>query len=133
MKKYLPLLLVISFKWSICQERKIPIILDTDANNELDDQHALAYLFFNEETFDIKGITVNTTYNGGEIDQHFDEAKRVADLCDVSGKYDILKGANLNFDELKAQVQSETFDGKTAVDFIIREARKSKKEKLWYI
>ena len=130
MKKYLPLLLVISFKWSICQERKIPIILDTDANNELDDQHALAYLFFNEETFDIKGITVNTTYNGGEIDQHFDEAKRVADLCDVSGKYDILKGANLNFDELKAQVQSETFDGKTAVDFIIREARKSKKEKL---
>lgn len=130
MKKYLLLLLVISFKWSICQEKKIPIILDTDANNELDDQHALAYLFFNEETFDIKGITVNTTYNGGEIDQHFDEAKRVADLCDVSGKYDILKGANSNFNELKAQVQSETYDGKTAVDFIIREARKSKKEKL---
>ncbi|MAJ31191.1 MAG: nucleoside hydrolase [Flavobacteriaceae bacterium] len=130
MKKYLLLLLVISFKWSISQERKIPIILDTDANNELDDQHALAYLFFNEETFDIKGITVNTTYNGGEIDQHYDEANRVADLCDVSGKYLILKGANSNFDELKAQVQSENFDGKTAVDFIIKEAHKSKKEKL---
>lgn len=130
MNKYLLLLLVFSFKWTIGQEKKLPIILDTDANNELDDQHALAYLFFNDETFDIKGITVNTTYNGGEIDQHYDEAKRIADLCDVSGKYPILKGANGNFDELKARAQSETLDGKIAVDFIIEQAHKTKKEKL---
>ena len=130
MNKCLLLLLVFSFKWAIGQEKKLPIILDTDANNELDDQHALAYLFFNDETFDIKGITVNTTYNGGEIDQHYDEAKRIADLCDVSGKYPILKGANGNFDELKARAQSETLDGKTAVDFIIEQAHKTKKEKL---
>ena len=130
MNKCLLLLLVFSFKWAIGQEKKLPIILDTDANNELDDQHALAYLFFNDETFDIKGITVNTTYNGGEIDQHYDEAKRIADLCDVSGKYPILKGANGNFDELKAGAQSETLDGKTAVDFIIEQAHKTKKEKL---
>lgn len=130
MNKYLLLLLVFSFKWAIGQEKKLPIILDTDANNELDDQHALAYLFFNDETFDIKGITVNTTYNGGEIDQHYDEAKRIADLCDVSGKYPILKGANGDFDELKAQAQSETLDGKMAVDFIIEQAHKTKKEKL---
>lgn len=131
MKKYALLLLVISsFKCTISQDRRIPIILDTDANNELDDQHALAYLFFNEETFDIKGITVNTTYNGGEIDQHYNEAKRVADLCNVSGKYLLLKGANSNFNEIKAQVQSESFDGKSAVDFIIEQAHKTKKEKL---
>lgn len=130
MNKYLLLLLIISFKCTIGQEKKLPIILDTDANNELDDQHALAYLFFNDETFDIKGITVNTTYNGGEIDQHYDEAKRIASLCDVSGKYPILKGANGNFDELKARAQSETLDGKIAVDFIIEQAHKTKKEKL---
>jgi purine nucleosidase len=130
MNKCLLLLLVFSFKWTIGQEKKLPIILDTDANNELDDQHALAYLFFNDEIFDIKGITVNTTYNGGEIDQHYDEAKRIADLCDVSGKYPILKGANGNFDELKARAQSETLDGKIAVDFIIEQAHKTKKEKL---
>ena len=130
MNKYLLLLLIFSFKWTIGQEKKLPIILDTDANNELDDQHALAYLFFNDETFDIKGITVNTTYNGGKIDQHYDEAKRIAELCDVSGKYPILKGANGNFDQLKARAQSETLDGKTAVDFIIEQAHKTKKEKL---
>jgi len=28
-------------------DNRISVIIDTDANNELDDQHALAYLFFN--------------------------------------------------------------------------------------
>lgn len=37
------LLLVISC--SAPETVKIPVIADTDANNELDDQHALAYLF----------------------------------------------------------------------------------------
>ena len=43
---------------------KIKVIYDTDANNELDDQHAQAYLLFNKETFDVRGITVNATFNG---------------------------------------------------------------------
>jgi len=30
---------------------KIRVILDTDANNELDDQHAIAYMLFNGSTF----------------------------------------------------------------------------------
>ncbi|MEY3896633.1 MAG: hypothetical protein RLZZ214_2153, partial [Verrucomicrobiota bacterium] len=37
---------------------KIRVILDTDANNELDDQHAIAYLLCSGETFDVEGITV---------------------------------------------------------------------------
>jgi hypothetical protein len=37
------------------------VILDTDANNELDDQHAIAYLLFNGQVFDVEGITVNRT------------------------------------------------------------------------
>jgi len=40
-------------------------ILDTDANNELDDQHAIAYLIFNDDLFDIRGITTNRTWGGG--------------------------------------------------------------------
>src|SRR4029453_2741022 len=36
-------------------------LVDTDANNELDDQHALAYLLFNGRSFDVEGITVNAT------------------------------------------------------------------------
>lgn len=50
------------------ESKGIPVIFDTDANNELDDQHALAYLLLNEETFDVLGITVNATRSGGEIE-----------------------------------------------------------------
>lgn len=42
----------------------IPVIPDTDANNELDDQHALSYMLFNSDLLDIKGITFNETHGG---------------------------------------------------------------------
>ncbi len=45
-------------------KHKLKVIYDTDANNELDDQHAQAYLLFNKETFDVKGIIVNATFMG---------------------------------------------------------------------
>ncbi len=32
--------------------------------------------FFNRETFNFLGITVNATYNGGDIEQQYDEAKK---------------------------------------------------------
>jgi purine nucleosidase len=31
------------------------VIFDTDANNEIDDQHALAYLLFNGDVFAVEG------------------------------------------------------------------------------
>ena len=46
---------------------RIPVIVDTDANNELDDQHALAYVLLNGDTFDVEGVTVNATRGGGDI------------------------------------------------------------------
>ena len=61
--------------------RKIDIIFDTDANNELDDQHALAYLMLNDDVFNILGITTNATRNGGNIEEHYKEAERGIRLC----------------------------------------------------
>ena len=109
---------------------KIPVLFDTDANNELDDQHALAYLFFNEAVFDVVGITVNATTSGGEIMKHYEEAERIMKLCDVANKYPLHAGANGNFSNIVANIDQEDFDGKAAVDFIINEARKVRKEKL---
>ena len=62
-------------------QKKIPIILDTDANNELDDQHAIAYMLFSQDIFDIRAITINETYSGGEVKNHLDEATRIVNLC----------------------------------------------------
>ncbi len=57
------------------------VIFDTDANNEIDDQHALAYLLFSGDVFAVEGVTVNATSGpghgiSGHIDGQYDEAKR---------------------------------------------------------
>jgi len=108
----------------------IPVIFDTDANNELDDQHALAYLLLNDQTFNVLGITTNATYSGGEIEEHVKEAQRVVNLVGWKEKVAVIKGANGDFPEIRKHLSEEEFDGSEAVDFIIQEAMKKRKEKL---
>lgn len=112
------------------QVQKTPIIIDTDANNEIDDQHALAYALFNQDAFDIKGITVNATYNGGAIDNHVMEAQRVLDLCEENSHIPVIKGADKDFESIKKQIHKENFDGNKAVDFIIKKALENDNGKL---
>ncbi|MCB8994115.1 MAG: nucleoside hydrolase [Bacteroidales bacterium] len=109
---------------------KIPILIDTDANNELDDQHALAYLFFNGGTFDVAGVTVNATQNGGNVSQHYNEARRVMQLCKVFDKIPLLSGANDSFSIIRPHVRDSVFDGSDAVNFIIKEAHTKRDQKL---
>lgn len=108
----------------------IPIIIDTDANNELDDQHAMAYLFFNNDLFNTIGVTVNATYSGGPIDQQVAEAERVMKLTDVMGYIPLLPGANGDFEEILPNLNQPEYDGHAAVEFIIEEARKPRDQKL---
>ena len=109
---------------------KLSVIFDTDANNELDDQHALAYLLFNSQIFNVKGITVNATYNGGNIDEHYAEAKRVSLLCNSFDMIPLLKGANGSFESIKKNVNLTFYDGAEAVDFIIKQAKMHTEDKL---
>jgi hypothetical protein len=108
---------------AIGTSQKIRVILDTDANNELDDQHAIAYMLFNGDVFDVEGITVNKTYNGGEVEKHLEEAERVVKLCGLSSKIKVYKGANGSFDEIKDFIDEPDFDGFEAVNFIIARAK----------
>lgn len=111
-------------------KNKLSIIFDTDANNELDDQHAMAYLFSNTDYFDIKAVTVNTTRGGGDIHEQFEEAERIMTLYNVNDEIPLLKGANKSFTEIKDELAKPNFDGYKAVNFIISEANKYKHEKL---
>jgi len=104
---------------------KIPVIFDTDTNNELDDQHALAYLLLNQERFQVEGITVNATRGGGNVDMHYQEAKRVMDLCNAKN-IPLLKGANGSFAGIDPG--DSAYDGKEAVDFILEKARNARQE-----
>jgi purine nucleosidase len=106
----------------VYEQKKLPLIFDTDANNELDDQHALAYLLFNADTFEIKGVTVNATSSGGDIDAQYAEAERVLKLCRAD-TLPLLKGANKSFTEIDQTVTNKDFDGYEAVNFIIDQAK----------
>ncbi|MBC8181510.1 nucleoside hydrolase [candidate division KSB1 bacterium] len=109
---------------------KIRVILDTDANNELDDQHAIAYMLFSGDVFDVEGITVNKTYNGGEVEKHLKEAERVVKLCSLPSQIKVYKGANGSFDEIKDFIDEPDFDGFEAVNFIIARAKAKSNRKL---
>lgn len=109
---------------------KIRVILDTDANNEVDDQHAIAYLLFSGDVFDVEGITVNRTRGGGGLDQHLAEAKRVVQLCGLGSAIPITPGADKDFNEIKGQLNQPDFDGAEAVNLIIQRARASDDRRL---
>lgn len=109
---------------------KIRLIYDTDANNELDDQFALMYLLVNGPTFDLEGVTVNATRSGGNIDEQYEEAKRILQLGQRYGQIPLFKGADGNFETIRPHVQEGGFDGKAGVDFIIEQANLAHEQEL---
>ncbi len=109
---------------------RIPILIDTDANNELDDQHAIAYAAFNSDIFELVGVTVNNTPLGNGIQGQYDEAKRILALCSVLDRIPLYKGADRNYADIRATLNESTFDGKEAVDFIVAEARRPRTQPL---
>jgi len=99
------------------QPDRISVLFDTDANNELDDQHALAYLLLNQQDFDIRGITVNATPSGGAIALHHDEAARIMSLCGFEN-LPLADGADGSFQDIRSTIGSPAYDGKAGVDLI---------------
>ena len=104
------------------QAERIRVLFDSDANNELDDQHALAYLLFNGGPFEIEGIAVNRPRNGGNVSKHREEAERVMKLCNLYPKSKVYTGANGEFDDMKGKADQPKFDGSEAVELIIERA-----------
>ncbi|HXX64255.1 MAG TPA: nucleoside hydrolase [Bacteroidota bacterium] len=97
--------------------------MDSDANNELDDQHAIAYVLLNPSIFQVEGITVNKTFGGGDINMQAAEAERVVTLCGLSQTVRVYKGATGDFDAIRDSVTRSQFDGSDAVNFIIDRAK----------
>jgi len=112
------------------------VIFDTDANNEVDDQHALAYLLFSGDVFAVEGVTVNATSDPdgydvySHVSDHYDEAKRVMQLCGVFDHIPLLTGAQGSFEEIKPFIDQPDFDGYEAVDFIIEQALRERDQEL---
>lgn len=104
---------------------QIRVIVDSDANNELDDQHALAYALLSGEAFQVEGVTVNRTANGGNIEAQLEEARRVVRLVGLDEEVPVLEGASGTYRDIASTVDEEGFDGAEAVNFIIEQAHAS--------
>lgn len=109
---------------------KIRVLLDTDANNEIDDQHAIAYLLLSGETFLVEGLTVNRTDNGGDIEEQAIEAERIVKLCTLHPELAVTRGASGSFEEISPQLAEPDFDGADAVNLIIERAHAAASQKL---
>ncbi len=107
---------------------RIDVIFDTDANNEIDDQHAIAYLLLSDDVFNTLGLTTNTTRNGGDIKLQTLEARRVTSLVGHP-ETPIYEGADGSFEDILPKVGEKEFDGHVAVDFIIKQACKHSAKK----
>jgi purine nucleosidase len=117
--------------------RKHNVIFDTDANNEVDDQHALAYLLFNGGHFNVEGVTVNATSSPdgfddwSDVQDHYDEARRVMQLCgELYGRIPLKTGAQDGFEDIIPYLGQPDFDGHEAVDFIIERALAERDDEL---
>lgn len=136
----LPVFFLLAFSFSACSmtdNSKIPVIYDTDANNEVDDQHALAYLLFSGDHFNVEGVTVNATSSPSgysaesDVSDHYEEAKRVMQLCgNLYNDIPLKTGANGSFEEIKNHIDEPDFDGHEAVNFIIEQAMLNRNQKL---
>ncbi len=139
-KGLIPVLFMLALLFNACDTQetdKIPVIFDTDANNEVDDQHALAYLLFSGDHFKVEGVTVNATSapsgysEDSDVSDHYEEAKRVMQLCgNLYDEIPLKTGANGSFEEIKNQLGEPKFDGHEAVDFIIEQAMQSRNQTL---
>ena len=109
---------------------KVRVLLDTDANNEIDDQHAIAYLLLSGDVFVVEGLTVNRTDNGGDIEEQAKEAERVVKLCALHPELTVTRGASASFEEIAPHLGERDFDGADAVDLIIARAHAAEKQKL---
>lgn len=108
----------------------IHVLIDTDANNELDDQHALAYALLNPTDFEVIGVTVNNTPNGDGIEGQYREAARVLRLCDQFDSVPLLRGVEANLVNILANLEEPKHDGHEAVDFIVESAQAHRSKQL---
>ena len=110
-------------------DKRIPVILDTDAAHGVDDQHAIAYLIYSQDVFDIKGMTSNAT-DGTTIETDHRELENVIKMCDAWGDFPVAKGVSGRFKDIRNHLNDPDFDGKAAVDLIIQQAHANKNGKL---
>ncbi|MBT7597805.1 MAG: hypothetical protein HN559_23075, partial [Gemmatimonadetes bacterium] len=113
------------------KEKRLKLIIDSDAKNEIDDQWAIALAILSPERFDIEGFVATNFDNAhggpGGIEASAQEIELVLDKAGMAGRWPVLRGSH----PLQYREQPSESEG---VDFIIDRARAATPEEpLWIV
>ena len=103
----------------------VPMILDTDTYNEIDDQFALVYALLTPERVNLRGVTAapflndRSTSPADGMEKSFQEIVRIIEIMGFAGKVPAFRGATSFLPDRNTPVRSE------AVDFIVAEAKRA--------
>lgn len=115
-------------------DRPIPVIIDSDAKNEIDDQWALALALLRHDRFAIEGF-VGATFRESGTEQQFrdrvtastEEIRLLLELAGASGRWPVYEGS-IPMPSMSSWHDSE------GVDFIIERARAhTPEDPLWVV
>lgn len=100
----------IMYKYQVPENKKIRVIIDTDAKNEADDQFAIVHALLTPK-FKIKGIIA--THFGkhrteNSMEESYDECVKLLKLMGMTGKVDILKSSR---EAVKSETNYEYTEG----------------------
>ncbi|MGI6116033.1 MULTISPECIES: nucleoside hydrolase [unclassified Clostridium] len=98
-----------AYKFTVPENKRFRVIVNTDCKNEADDQFALAHHLMTPK-FDVRGIIAAhfeakaDEGKGESMQKSYDEILKVLELMELTGQYPVLKGAPgpLPYDPAKA-------------------------------
>lgn len=113
-------------KVNIPDNKKIRLIINSDAKNEADDQFAIAHALLSEK-FIIKGIIGAHFGRENSMIESYEECKLITKLVKRQGEFPIVKGSK---EKIKSEIDFEYSDG---ARLIVEEALKVDKNPLYII
>jgi hypothetical protein len=110
--------------------QRIPVVIDSDAANEVDDQYAIALALRSPERLELRGlVAAHFGDRGGAagIEQSYEEIQRVLAAAGLAGRVPVLRGSH----PLRYSDEPSPSEG---VSFIVEEARQATPEHpLWIV
>lgn len=106
--------------------RRLRVVIDTDAGNEIDDQYAIALAVLCPERFQIEGFVGQHWGSPENLDEGLEEIERVLEKAGVAGEFPVLRGAPA----IQWFDRPEKSEG---VDFIIEKALASDPDDPLYV
>jgi len=116
------------FKFTVPENRRIRMILDTDAGCECDDSFAIAYALLSQK-IEMKAIIAahfGDLRGPNTMEESYAECRKIVDLMGLTDKFPILKGA-------KKCIKNAPDQESAGADFIIEEALRDDPKPLYAV